>query len=488
MSKFTQRNASLFVQFEDGGIAYYLGDCADLDSIPSPQGGREYAYCWNRDRNGHVAVARKISTPDMITFSITELVDAAASWLEQRGKCPMNIYVLYSQCGRAGVFANWERAAIVKHAEVTNDTLSNIANHVDDNEVTHEVEFSAPPDRIDIRFPAAARLPTTETGAGTVVYSPPGYLCGSDCGKQLEEGTNWYIGTDPAAAATAKLLVSTDGGVTWATTAADPFGVSFNINGVVVFDESPGVRRILCARATDAATPCTLAYSDDNGATWTTVVAGSTNGEFVPNPKSLIALDREHIWAGTSIGNVYFSEDGGATFTVTAAVGAFGAIDVLALSAVDENLVFGVAEADKICFSEDGGITWATFPATGSGADLNALKAFSRYRILVGGADEPLYMTMDGGTSWIAINLPGMTAGGTVKDMHFVNDLVGAVTYVNGAAAGLYAMTIDGGRTWRSVTVPTNTGLASVWMSSPNKAIATGAAVSGTAMIVGVNG
>ena len=84
MSKFTQRNASLFVQFEDGGIAYYLGDCADLDSIPSPQGGREYAYCWNRDRNGHVAVARKISTPDMITFSITELVDAAASWLEQR--------------------------------------------------------------------------------------------------------------------------------------------------------------------------------------------------------------------------------------------------------------------------------------------------------------------------------------------------------------------------------------------------------------------
>ena len=165
------------------------------------------------------------------------------------------------------------------------------------------------------------------------------------------------------------------------------------------------VRRWLALAASVGDAAFRVAYTDDMGATaWTVVTISATVAEGGTGPKSLFALDSQHIWACSTTGDVYFSSDGGETWTDQNAAGVSGGIQLNALSFIDEEIGYAVGNTDTIIYTTDGGLHWAAAMATGTGDDLLAVTCFSQYRLLVGTDNATLggslWISFDGTTTW----------------------------------------------------------------------------------------
>jgi len=485
---FTQRNASVFIQFQPGRENYYLGDCVDLDSIPNPRiGGIDLIQCHNRKGTGYKTLGKKYSPPGTIEVTLSELHSDVVSWLE-RVKCPFTLYALQRDCGDAGVFKNFERAAVVGGMEITEDALTSLAHRVDDNETMHEWTLVGVPPRMDARSVNVSRETTLATDSITSIAAPGNLFCDDNCGEYTLPCDVLYAGTLSAVGpALASVLESTDGGTTWADTAADPFGAGIDINAVVSFEISKGVNRIVAFRETVAATPMACAYSDDRGATWIPVTIGAVNAEFAQPGKTVFALDAEHIWAGTEQGNVYFSDDGCESWTLQGtAVTAGGAADINAIHFANENEGIAVLDGDLIIKTVDGGLHWvACTGATGTGNAVISAICFGRNRFLVGTTADALgalWMSYDGGASWESKTFTGhITEDATSLD--FMGEHFGYMISNTAGPVGSIHRTIDGGHTWAELNVPTNAGLTSIIMCDYNAAKLVGLAQGGTGFI-----
>lgn len=488
----TQKDTGVFIQLQPGKQPYYLGECIDLDSIPNPRlGGVDPIYCWNSRKDGFVEKGTKLSPPGRIEFTVSELIEQTASWLDKLN-CPFTFFALQSTCGERGTFGNWERGSVVANTRVIEDTLNNVAHHVDDNEVMHELSLSGSIPRMDVWPMAAARQTTTEIRALTAVDPCGNLFCGDDCGAQTEPCDNWVASSDGSTASSftdgkANVWVSADKGVTWTATAADPFAVNENILAIACFEISKGVNRYLVVRGTDPANPLEAAYSDDGGATWTLVEIGSTNGETIVGPKGLFALDSQHLWLVTDQGNVFYSADGGESWTDQGADGVSGGNPLNAINFLDTDIGFAVGDSDTVIKTIDGGAHWTAATATGTGDDLLSLWVFSKYRVLVGtdgtaASTSPLWMSFDGGATWEAKTFTGYLTE-SVADMFFFNAMRGVIVTNTSAPVGSVHETIDGGHNWRELTIPSNSGLNAIAMCDMNKAMVVGEVNTGTAFI-----
>jgi len=476
MTVLTQKDAAVFIQFRLGDKSYYLGDCVDLDTIPNPRlGGIEYIYCWRSRRDGFRTVGKKYSPPDAIEVTLGKMLEETQGWLDQV-TCPFTLYALKRNCGEAGVFKNWVRGSIVYNAEITGDEIGSFGHHVDDNESTQDFTIVAAPPRVDVWKLTASRISLTQIQPANCVAVAGNIFCDDACGEYTTPCDVIVAGTD-AGAGTADVLRSLDAGTSFAALASDPFAAALNIFGIAIFEISKGVNRILVARGTLAATAMSVAFSDDGGATWTLSTVGATLTEAATGPKSLFALDSEHIWLGTDQGNVFFSADGGASWTNQNALGATGGSDVNAISFCDENYGFAVCDGDDIIKTVDGGDHWTAATATGSGDDLLSVVCFSQNRVLVGtnsaGAATSLYMSYDGGATWEARSYTGSLTELTV-DMDFINQGVGMLISNTAGPVGSLHMTIDGGYTWEEIVVPTNSGFNAIVMCNPKTAYVVG--------------
>lgn len=489
MNIFTQKNASVFIQFQPGREQYYLGECVDLDSIPNPRiGGIDLIQCHNRKGNGYKTIGKKYTPPGTLEVTLSELQSDVVSWLE-KVKCPFTLYALQRVCGDAGVFKNFTRAAVVGGLEITDDSLTSFAHHVDDNEVMHEWTLVGVPPRMDAHDVVASRETTVVTDDVTCIASPLNLFCDDDCGSYTTPCDVLVAGTLSAVApALASVLRSDDGGTTWTATAADPFAAGVDINAIAMFEISKGVNRILAFRETVAATPMACAYSDDDGATWNTVTVGATNTEFVEYPKGVMVLDPEHIWVGTEQGNIYFSDDGGESWTLQgSAATAGGGADVNAVHFANENEGIAVLDGDLIITTIDGGEHWvAATGNTGTGNDILSAICFDRNRYLVGTTLDvtgALWMTFDGGATWESKTFTGHTTE-DVATLAFIGEHFGYMITNTAGPVGSIHRTIDGGHTWLELTnPPTNAGLNSIMMCDYNEAKLVGKVSGGTGFI-----
>lgn len=170
--------------------------------------------------------------------------------------------------------------------------------------------------------------------------------------------------------------------------------------------------------------------------------------------------------------NVYYTTDGGATWTVTAA-------DPLAISEkiaavtcfpVGRNttrlmVLLGTTRAGGpavIYYSDDWGATW-TNVSLGStnalfGEGPNAIFNIDSYNIWVVTSAGHIFKSSDSGITWTEQDT-GTTLGGNGHAIHFSSERVGVV----GGASGKIATTQDGGATWTLVTVPAATIINTVW-------------------------
>jgi photosystem II stability/assembly factor-like uncharacterized protein len=479
---YSDEDGAVFVQSQAGTETFYIGNCIDVGDIPNPRGGKEPEWCLNSNRE-HVVVGSKATAPGTGAVTVSGLMEGTANWLETyvENFCPFWLYFIQHKCGTRGLFSHWERASVVKVEAVTEDTISGLASREGGNASMRAFNMSYFSPRIDNRNLTVSRKTTTQTLALNDV-SVCDKRCPTVCeGSGVGLGQEIQAGADANAGA-ATFLHSHDYGVTWGAPGNDPFANGEDILSHVCFDVDKDNVRWLATRELDGGA-MEVAYTDDGAATaWTAVTVGATVGEAVAGPQGLFAFDFDHVWTCTLSGNVYFSSDGGATWTDQDALAASGAASLSAISFYDANVGYAVGASDVVIKTIDGGANWTAATATGGGGTNNTVQTWNGGEyVIVGESGGEIYISWDGAATWTlvpAARHPGSGAG-SVNCISMFNELSGLAVHTQ---AVLH--TIDGGYTWTALTTPANSGLNSVIMISPTQGWAVGEANGGTAVIL----
>lgn len=252
-----------------------------------------------------------------------------------------------------------------------------------------------------------------------------------------------YVGTGEGwgtgAARGAGVWKSTDSGTTWNQLSAT--SGYFYVNDLVVRDESSGANAGVLYVGTSRSVQQganhgqnAINYSGDGGSTFTSITT-------IAPTKMCIGADNR-IWAGTSDGNIVFS-DNGTTWTTSHST-SFGRV-AIACAPSDANFIYGLIEnssaVETIVYSNDKGTTWNTvtepadvdngipdtdFTRGQAWYDLViAVDPNDKNTVIVGGID--LFRSTDNGTNWTQIskwsnnnNLSALGASLVHADQHAI--------------------------------------------------------------------
>lgn len=480
------RDGALFVQLEPNSQPRYVG-CVDVDSIDEPGGGIDTLIrCFRTDGQGWDTVSSTRTAPDPVSTTITELVRKGQSMLEQIKACPASFWFHQRDCGYADQFTNYVRTAMLPVAFVGDRGRENLVMREEDVQSQRTYALSAFPPVYDIFKLASTRVSIAAPTDITDIAFVDAVRCAGSCGPAQGPCKTGFAVSGPAAgspASTAAVWHTNDYAQTWTQTAGDPFAGAEDIASVVVVPVDANTNRVIVARGTtDGGNPAEIAYSDDNGATWTNVNVGSVNGQFAIGPNSLFALDFYNIWLATDDGFIYKSSDGGVTWA-TQEAGVITASGIFAIHFADESIGYAAGSNDEILRTIDGGFSWsATTSVTGSGGDVLAIQALDSQRAWLGNDDGELWYTIDGGTTWTERSFSGGGVG-SVNDLVFLTDMIGFMLHDTAAPVGRLFRTIDGGFTWELVQLATNAGGAALAVCDENNVYGVGPVQGGTGFL-----
>jgi hypothetical protein len=475
---FLAGNSSIWV-LPDGPNSQpkYLG-CHGIGDITEPRGDITVKYCPDPARSGAYKATRSFrGEPGSVTTSIETVLTKTADYLELIGECEFPIFVHKVSCGRRDVFSNFDRTFILRGAQISQSSLGQMASRSPDNEDESTQTFDVSAHalvRIFHMTTLRAAISETEDITGVAVCGED--RCEGDCGASMKVTDKMYAAAKAhtgSVPASANVLASLNGGA-WAATATDPFEVGEDIQGIACVQMGRDETRIIVGRGTtDASNPAEVAVSDDNGTTWQNYDVGTVDGEYIVNGHALFAMDRYHIWVGTSGGRIYFSEDAGVNWTLQEPA-IVSATNIVGVSFANPKVGFAVYTGGEIAKTIDGGDTWGAVTGSGS-ADATDIHAISPYFVWVSGTDGKFY-THDGGTTWSTRD--SISTGA----IDFLDELVGYAVGP-GASAPMYT-TINGGFDWSLLPSVSNAGFNDVVVISPQLAYAAGNAESGTGMLV----
>jgi photosystem II stability/assembly factor-like uncharacterized protein len=468
--QYGSNEGSIFVQPDGPNTKpQYLG-CHDLGDLDEPLGDPALWQCKDPNLVGQWETSRVVKgSPGLVTTSITTDVRKVADYMEN---LPDNspVYInLMPENVKPDVFDSYDRAFAARFL-ATNRKRSNLAMGRATDSGTNEraeqvIDLSgAPPVYAFFDLAGASlRISTSETLAlNNIVF----------CDAACSEG---FIAADGGAAAANVLGIPGFAAVT-----ADPFAVNQNIVGAVCFPIDKNTTRWLVARGTSAAAPAAVAYSDDGGATWTSVNVGATNTQIANDSAALFALDQFNIWYATDDGFVYKSEDGGLSWTAQEK----GVITSSPINAVYfKDPLNGMAggDGDVLMRTMDGGLTWAAVTATGGGDDITAIANSGGFWWAADSGGQ-LWYSDDDGLTWNARTFNG-SGTGNVAAVKFANEFFGVMAHNTAAPVGSVFVTVNGGYTWQKLALPTNAGINDIWICSTRKIYVVGEAQGGTGFI-----
>lgn len=483
------RNGSLFVQVDGPNTKPEYVACVDIDALAEPGGGIDtLVRCFNPDGQGWRTIGSTLTPPDPVTTSVTSLVTATQSFLEQIKNCPATFFINQTETGRKDTFTNYVRSWILGSAYINDRGATDLAMRETDNMSTMTFGITAEPPLYRIFKKATARQSVSLAAAANAISFLNDVRCASGSSQaQKACKIGFLVGDGPTGSpsATSDVMFTSNYGQTWAATATDPFAAGEIISAVTVFATGATSRRVIVARGTtDAANPAEIAYSDNDGATWTTVNVGSTNAQFVQRAGGLFALDQNNIWLVTNSGYVYYSEDAGITWTTQDA----GVATVSTLNAINfaDNFVgFAGGASDDVIRTIDGGVSWSAVTDVGASSTVQTIFTLNAQKAWVGTANGRLYYTEDAGTTWTRRSFSGDGVG-AVNSIKFANELVGFMVHDTAAPIGRVFVTMDGGYSWEAVTTVTNNGLNNIAVCDENNFFVAGEVTSGTATLVKV--
>lgn len=445
--------------------------CYDLEDIQENRGSITLIQCI--DATGqYQALGSTEDAPEPATLQLSTFIGKVADFLEQV-VCPFPLLVHLRTCGRADSFENYDRTYIVPVQKITSVTLSGLVRKDEDTPSMHTFDVEALPNIIRVFRLTPLNESVNETADILDLTFLDDPSCWDSCGSS-NTGCDYgfaassALGGSPSDVASVLYKTPTSSG--WQPTSADPFAAGEDIASIVVFKVGKNTTRILVARGTtDAGNPAEVAYSDDNGATWTNVNVGSVNGQYAIGAKSLIAFNRYDIWLVTSGGYIYKSEDGGESWTAQeSGVITTAAYNVIQFSPGNVNVGYAVAADGVVAKTLNGGITWGSVTSPGANS-IKSLSVLSNDRLWVGTTIGGLFYSTDGGTIWSTRSFGGGSGASTdIEDIVFVNDYVGFLSQDVSGAGNVY-FTINGGFSWEVQSdLPTNTGINAIYACDAN--------------------
>ena len=424
--------------------------------------------------------------PGLAELTLTPAIRKTRDVLSEYIKCPAPIY-LQDICGRRDIFEDWDSQNIVlDFAGPTERTISNVGKKsLDDNEESMiEYSFQAP-NLYYFYKPSVSRLVgITEVAGLNAIDVCSTERCTSNCGEGIEVCQNVIVAGDVTASSptdTPLVWESDDSGSNFTASAASPFSAGDDVAALICIPLGNDTYRWIAFNGTtDAGAPAQIAYSDDGGATWTTVSVGSTNGQYFLSGKAVVYTpEGNSIWAVTTGGYVYKSTDKGLTWTAVHA-GSLTTQNFHSISRFGKNLLVVSGATDAMIKSTDGGASWTALTVTGGGNTLNRIFAVTKFRYFVGDSAGNLYFTEDGGTTWTLRN----AYGGSIADISFIGELFGFMLQNTASPVGTVYYTRNGGYTWEPLTTPTNEGLNMIHQCSPNEALVVGEPITGGNSVV----
>lgn len=426
--------------------------------------------------NGFRVIGKTKGVPGLPTSSLETVYKNVASVLMGL-TCPAHVQYRFGVCDRPDNPNAWDKILHLFKAEPGAWALNNVISREPNNlaPVLETLELVSE-EIFEIIAMAVARKSVAETGNAISISVSRVANCAGLCGPATSICDEIYVGTHPSAYATANLLRSSDGGANFAATTSDPLAAGDDIGAVFQI----GSRVIVVD--TSSATP-TIAYSDDDGATWTTVTYG---GGAVGDLNDGFGLDWNHIYLCGNGGYIYLSADGGGSFDDQTA----GVITVENLNKIRvlPSLVGYCVGNNNTVLKTTDGAAWSAITGPEAAATLQALWVIDENRVWVGTAAGKLWYTIDGGLTWTQRSGWANSGTGQIKDIEFVNEEFGFMVHVTAGGVGRILRTIDGGATWVYTTggigtTPTNAGLNALAVCGVNSAFAVGDAYSGTAFI-----
>ena len=503
---FDNFNGVIWVQPGGPNTISYPLLCSDIDGIDEPQGDVTGRFCLQADGTWET-VNRTQGTPGEVTGDVVSWREKTRAWLEKvrADRCPVGIYVHHFHCGRADTFLNYESGQLLANSFVTNKSSSqNVRRRADqgENAEKNEQTFSLSAQPLSEEYwPLVGTVTDAQDSDNPLrdIITCTTPQCLGPCGDKESACKYLQVGEDATSAgATANTYYSNDYAATWATGAADPFAAGEAVASLVCFSIDSTTERLIAARGTtDGANPAEIAYSDDGGATWTTVNVGSTNGEYALHSGALFALDERHIWFCTDQANVYFSSDSGVTWTAQSVPDAGASEGLFYVHFRDANYGWAVggqvATSGHFIQTTDGGAHWALADAEPEAKEGIWVSVIDSNRIWVG-TDQGInvWYSNDWGATWTERNLP--SAPTETGDGRFIDEHCGFIGGFRTVSTHFYPTvyrTFDGGYEWEVYThttsfstTPTYYGINALQVCGYNKVHAVGEQLTGAHSIV----
>lgn len=465
----TTKNGAVFVQ-EDGPNTdlLYVG-CIDIDTLTEPGGGiNELRRCFKTDGTGWVTLASTRSPLDPVTTTVTLQVTGqqdAFARMREANKFG-SVIIQARDKGVANDPGNYAEAYVLEKALVGERSVTSIVMREDEQFGEKSYALAALPPYYEVIQKTTARQSSAEALAFNGIHV---YGTGKDLNK-----LGWAV-ADAVGSGTANVYRTRNAGATWTVTAADPGGSDEHLLAVLAFEFGADSERVIAFRGvTDAAAPPECWYSDDNGATWTSVSLGSTNALFVQKPQGVFKLDAYNIWATTDGGYIYYTNTQGATWTEQDAAAAT-AEDYQCIHFATESVGFAGATNGVVVKTEDGGDSWTAVTAITGTPTVAAVHCFDADNVWAATANGKFYYSTDGGTTWTERTFPGSNDGAVV-DMRFTSLSQGWAIHSPASGQDYIYYTKDGGRTWEQQTTQANSGLNQIFPVTHNTAFYCGEA------------
>jgi len=242
------------------------------------------------------------------------------------------------------------------------------------------------------------------------------------------------------------LTYSEDGGASWTTIDIDTLGASEAPTGI----ECVGRNVVVISSGSNS---LHYAAADDileGDETWVEVTTGFVASK---TPNDIFSLGASFTWIVANGGYIYFAEDITSGVAVQDA-GNATVQNLLSIHGVDEENLVAVGASNAVVYTNNGGDSWSAATGPATGVQLNTVWARSESEWLVGTNDGHIYATRNSGRTWTDVTIPGQGTD-AVLDIKFSTRSVGWAVQTH-SGAGRLLRTIDGGKSW--YVAPEGTG------------------------------
>lgn len=282
---FVAGEGSLYAQPDGPNTAvYYLG-CHNIGDIERGRGDFEPIYCKDPSGPNRFKVVGVVQgAAPLITTNIEAKITEELDRLE-KADCAFTLFVTQSKAGRTDLFTNFDRIYVLGNTRISSDTYSGLSAMSAEDNASSMVSFEISAESLLVLAEyTISRQSTSETSHITDISFLNERRCRTDenvAQKTTDIGYASTAAPTGSPSATANVQKTINGGQTWAATAADPFAAAESVIAVETFYVGRNTYRVLVARGTtDAGNPAEVAYSDDEGATWTSANVGAIVGQF----------------------------------------------------------------------------------------------------------------------------------------------------------------------------------------------------------------